>query len=150
MIASLIMLHIYDKIPHESIPLIKDKLNKLDKLGLAKFILRLPLLRLYNIEVVFWIGGVLLGMLGIGRFMIGDKLIGTLKITLLGLSYCIMLAGSIIGEFTEYKLLTFILITIGYIGFIMVAIWWIVDIFLLGTKTRRKNLSKILMSFQIK
>ncbi|STQ86938.1 hypothetical protein LS73_006620 [Helicobacter muridarum] len=149
MIASLIMLHLYNKIPPESIPFIKDKLHKLDKLGLAKTILRMPLLRMYNVEIVFWVGGVLLGILGVGRFMVGDKLIGSLKITLIIISLLSIIASIIVNKFTEYEF-SFVLVIIGYTMITIATIWWIIDIFLISARARRKNLNKLLMAFQIK
>ena len=90
MVPSLIMLHIYDKIPSESLIIVKEKLKKLDKVGLAKFILKLPAVKLHDINTVFWVGSVILGVFGVGRFMIGDKLIGALKLTLLIISYILL------------------------------------------------------------
>ncbi len=144
MISSLIVLHVYDKIPSESIVLVKDKLKKLDKVGLAKIAIGLPLIHLYNVQMVFWVGSVILGIFGVGRFMIGDKLIGTLKVTLLFLSYIILMVSAVFSHLSDYNLISIALLIIGYIGLLCVSIWWGLDLFLISSKTKRANLNKLL------
>lgn len=149
MVPSLIMLHIYDKIPNESLNLVRAKLKKLDKIGLAKIVIGLPALRLYNVSMVFWVGSVILGLFGVGRFMIGDKLIGALKVTLLFLSYVLLAVSLALALFPNLSLIAIILMISGYVGLLIAAIWWGIDIFLISTKTKRVNLNKILALFQL-
>ncbi len=147
MVSSLIMLHLYDKIPNESIMLVKDKLKKLDKVGLAKIAIGLPLVRLYDVQIVFWIGSVILGIFGVGRFMIGDRLIGAFKVTLLILSYLMLMISAVFSHLADMTFISLVFLIIGYIGLLGVAIWWGLDILLITSKTKRANLNKLLRLF---
>lgn len=147
MVPSLIMLHIYDKIPNESLAIVRDKLKKRDKVGLAKVVIGLPALKLHNVGMVFWVGSVILGLFGVGRFMIGDKLIGALKLTLLFLSYILLALSLALALFPGFGLMAVVLMIIGYVGLLAAAIWWGIDIFLISTKTKRVNLNKLLALF---
>lgn len=149
MVPSLIMLHIYDKIPNESFNIVRGKLKKLDKIGLAKIVIGLPALKLHNVSMVFWVGSVILGLFGVGRFMIGDKLLGILKITLLFLSYILLAASLALALFPEYAAIAVYIMIAGYVGLLACTIWWGIDIFIISTKTKRVNLNKILMLFTL-
>lgn len=150
MVASLIMLHLYDKIPTESTPIIKNKLNKLDKLGLAKVVLRLPLVKLYHVGLVFWVGSVILGIFGVGRFMIGDRILGILRALLFVLSYCTLISLPLINHLLpELELLPMVLTIVGYSGLVLVGLWWIADIVVITSTVKKKNLNKLLMLFQL-
>ncbi len=148
MVPSLIMLHIYDKIPSESLIIVKEKLKKLDKVGLAKFILKLPAVKLHDINTVFWVGSVILGVFGVGRFMIGDKLIGALKLTLLIISYILLAISYIMALFPNLNIISIVLMIMGYVGLAIVTIWWGLDIFMITSKAKRANLNRILYLFQ--
>ncbi|RDU67084.1 hypothetical protein CQA53_02170 [Helicobacter didelphidarum] len=150
MVPSLIMLHVYDKIPPESIVLVRSKLKKLDKLGLAKVVVGLPAIKLHDVGMVFWVGSVILGMFGVGRFMIGDKLIGALKITLLFLSYVFIALGSLLNVFPNINpLIGSMCMIAGFVGLLIVVVWWGLDMFLITSKTRRANLNKLLALFHM-
>lgn len=144
MVSSLIMLHLYDKIPSESIMLVKDKLKKLDKVGLAKIVIGLPLLKLYNVQIVFWIGSVILGIFGVGRFMIGDRVVGAFKVSLLLISYTLLMISAVLASLSGLAIISLCLLIAGYIGLLGVAIWWGLDIFLIIPKAKRANLNKVL------
>lgn len=144
MVSSLIMLHLYDKIPSESIMLVKDKLKKLDKVGLAKIVIGLPLLKLYNVQIVFWIGSVILGIFGVGRFMIGDRVVGAFKVSLLLISYALLMISAVLASLSGLAIISLCLLIAGYIGLLGVAIWWGLDIFLIMPKAKRANLNKVL------
>ena len=137
MVPSLIMLHLYDKIPNEGVTLVKDKLKKLDKVGLAKIVIGLPLLKLYNVQMVFWVGSVILGIFGVGRFMIGDRVIGALKVSLL----------AVFTHLSDLAIVSLSLLIAGYVSLVGVAIWWGLDMFLIMPKAKRANLNKILHLF---
>lgn len=147
MIPSLIMLHLYDKIPNESFTLVKDKLRKLDKVGLAKIVIGLPLLKLHNVQMVFWVGSVILGIFGVGRFMIGDRVIGALKVSLLLISYALLMISAVFVQLSDLALISLIFLVTGYIGLVGVAIWWGLDMFFILPKAKRANLNKILHLF---
>lgn len=144
MVPSLIMLHLYDKIPNESITLVKEKLKKLDKVGLAKIVIGLPLLKLHNVQIVFWVGSVILGIFGVGRFMIGDRIIGAFKVSLLLISYALLMISAVLTHLSGLAVISLCLLIAGYVGLIGVAIWWGLDMFLIMPKAKRANLNKIL------
>lgn len=147
MVPSLIMLHLYDKIPNEGITLVKGKLKKLDKVGLAKIVIGLPLLKLYNVQMVFWVGSVILGIFGVGRFMIGDRVIGALKVSLLFISYALLMISAVFTHLSDLTIVSLSLLIAGYVGLVGVAIWWGLDMFLIIPKAKRANLNKILHLF---
>lgn len=147
MVASLIMLHLYDKIPDEGVAVVKNKLKRLDKIGLAKVVIGLPLIKLYNTQMIFWVGSVILGIFGVGRFMIGDKIIGALKVSLLLVSYALLMISAVFTHLSELEIISLSLLIVGYIGLVGVAIWWGLDIFLVMPKAKRANLNKILHLF---
>ena len=149
MVPSLIMLHLYDKVPPESNGLIREKLKKLDKIALAKFVIALPSVKLFNVSMVFWVGSVILGVFGVGRFMIGDRLIGALKVTLMFFSYILLALSTALTHFVGYESFSVILMIVGFVGLLCVVIWWGIDIFLIVSKTRKENLNKILMLFNL-
>lgn len=144
MVPSLIMLHLYDKIPDESIVLVKEKLKKLDKVGLAKIVIGLPLLKLHNIQIVFWVGSIILGIFGVGRFMIGDRVVGAFKVSLLLISYALLMISAVLAHLSDLDLISLCLLIAGYVGLLGVAIWWGLDIFLIMPKAKRANLNKVL------
>ncbi len=148
MVPSLIMLHLQDKIPNESTVFVKDKLKKLDKMGLAKIVVGMPALKLNDINIVFWIGSIMLGIFGVGRFMIGDRIIGFLKLFLLFLSYMLLIVGILVISQPSYGTFGLILMIMGYIGILACIVWWGIDIFLISAKARKHNLNKILRLFQ--
>ena len=139
-----IMLHLYDKIPDESIVLVKEKLKKLDKVGLAKIVIGLPLLKLHNIQIVFWVGSIILGIFGVGRFMIGDRVVGAFKVSLLLISYALLMISAVLAHLSDLDLISLCLLIAGYVGLLGVAIWWGLDIFLIMPKAKRANLNKVL------
>lgn len=144
MVPSLIMLHLYDKMPDESIVLVKEKLKKLDKVGLAKIVIGLPLLKLHNIQIVFWVGSIILGIFGVGRFMIGDRVVGAFKVSLLLISYALLMISAVLAHLSDLDLISLCLLIAGYVGLLGVAIWWGLDIFLIMPKAKRANLNKVL------
>lgn len=115
MVPSLIMLHLHDKIPSESFVFVKDKLKKLDKIGLAKFVVGMPGLKLHDINIVFWVGSIMLGVFGVGRFMIGDRIVGFLKLFFLTLAYMFLIIGYVIVGLPSYGTFGLILMVIGYV-----------------------------------
>ena len=86
----------------------------------------------------------MLGNLGVARFMIGDMMLGFIRLglTILGIFIGIFIELSSFNNNTEY--LEFIS------GFILLIswIWWIVDLFLVGKKLRKQNLEKIINIMQ--
>ena len=110
--------------------------------------MKLPAVKLHDINTVFWVGSVILGVFGVGRFMIGDKLIGALKLTLIIISYILLAISYIMALFPNLNIISIVLMIMGYVGLAIVTIWWGLDIFMITSKAKRANLNRILYLFQ--
>lgn len=134
-----IMMMVQDKLPKDMISLsnLRDRLDKLSDAKREELVQKLPMLNLKSPALVFWVGSFLFGHLGVGRFMIGDTLLGGIR---LGLFILYLMSG-----FFAFISVT-AGITISSIAVIVMGIWWIVDLFITGKKLRKKNLDKILQA----
>ncbi|MCR8697032.1 MULTISPECIES: hypothetical protein [Campylobacter] len=132
-----VLLIIQDKLPKDgaSSVILKDKFESLSQDKQKDFISKLSQIKLKSPAFVFWVGSFLLGNLGVGRFMIGDKILGFIRLGLTILSIYLDLSS----YNTEF--LTSIVIIINWI-------WWIVDLFLVGKKLRKQNFEKIINLMQ--
>ncbi|EIW9953730.1 hypothetical protein MG150_000741 [Campylobacter upsaliensis] len=132
-----VLMSIGDKLPRDGIASValKDKFEKLSEESQKSAITQLSVLNLKSPALVFWVGTFLLGALGVGRFMIGDMVLGfaRLVLTVLGIVVAIFYASSM-NDFVG--LLYGLLALTNWI-------WWIVDMFLVGKKLRKKNYEKI-------
>lgn len=134
-----IMMMVQDKLPKDMISLsnLRDRLDKLSDAKREELVQKLPMLNLKSPALVFWVGSFLFGHLGVGRFMIGDTLLGGIR---LGLFILYLMSG-----FFAFISVT-AGITISSIAVIAMGIWWIVDLLITGKKLRKKNLDKILQA----
>ncbi|EAL3911264.1 hypothetical protein A0Z32_05565 [Campylobacter upsaliensis] len=134
---NMVLMSIGDKLPRDGVASVtlKDKFEKLSEESQKNAITQLSVLNLKSPALVFWVGTFLLGALGVGRFMIGDMVLGfaRLVLTVLGIVVAIFYASSM-NDFVGllYRLLA-----------LTNWIWWIVDMFLVGKKLRKKNYEKI-------
>ncbi|CAG9469303.1 hypothetical protein AAIL08_000699 [Campylobacter upsaliensis] len=132
-----VLMSIGDKLPRDGVASVtlKDKFEKLSEESQKNAITQLSVLNLKSPALVFWVGTFLLGALGVGRFMIGDMVLGfaRLVLTVLGIVVAIFYASSM-NDFVG--LLYGLLALTNWI-------WWIVDMFLVGKKLRKKNYEKI-------
>ncbi len=131
-----VLLIIQDKLPKDgaSSVILKDKFESLSQDKQKDFISKLSQIKLKNPAFVFWVGNFLLGNLGVARFMIGDKILGFIRLGLAILNIYI--------ELSSYN--TEFLTSIALI----IWIWWIVDLFLVGKKLRKQNFEKIINLMQ--
>lgn len=128
-----IMMMLQDKLPKDpaSVTALREKLDKTSEAKKDELMKNLPFLNLKSPALVFWVGAFLFGWIGLGRFMIGDKLHGGLRLGMLILCIIVDIAGmSVIAQ--------------GLGSWFL--IWQIVDLFFIGKKTRKKNLDKILQA----
>ncbi|EAH5903461.1 hypothetical protein F2N09_07045 [Campylobacter upsaliensis] len=134
---NMVLMSIGDKLPRDGVASVtlKDKFEKLSEESQKNAITQLSVLNLKSPALVFWVGTFLLGALGVGRFMIGDMVLGfaRLVLTVLGIVVAIFYASSM-NDFVG--LLYGLLALTNWI-------WWIVDMFLVGKKLRKKNYEKI-------
>lgn len=137
-----VLLIIQDKLPKDGVSsvILKDKFESLSQDKQKDFISKLSEIKLKSPAFVFWVGNFLLGGLGVARFMIGDMILGFIRLgwAILG----IFIELSSFNNNTEY--LEFIS------GFTLLIswIWWIVDLFLVGKKLRKQNFEKIINLMQ--
>ncbi|WP_096016993.1 hypothetical protein [Campylobacter lanienae] len=123
-----VLLIIQDKLPKDGVSsaILKDKFESLSQDKQKDFISKLSQIKLKSPAFVFWVGSFLLGNLGVARFMIGDMLLGFIRLGLVILDIFIELS------FNNASIL------------LVIWIWWIVDLFLVGKKLRKQNLEKII------
>lgn len=133
-----ILMSVQDKLPKNlgEQQQLRDRLDSLDEQQRNEFMAKIPLLKLKSPKFVFWVGSFLFGGFGVGRFMIGDKILGVarLTITILAIVFSNLATesnSSIINGITLWCA-------------IITNIWWIADLFLVGKKLRKQNLDKLL------
>jgi len=128
-----IMMMLQDKLPKDpaSVMALREKLDKTSEAKKDELMKNLPFLNLKSPALVFWVGSFLFGAFGVGRFMIGDKLHGGLRLGLCVIYFISAFAA--MGVITQ-----------GLGSWLL--IWTIVDLFFIGKKTRKKNLDKILQA----
>lgn len=136
---------IQDKLPKDPMALItlREKFEKLDESKKQAVVTQIPLLNLKSPAFVFWVGNFLFGTFGVARFMIGDKVLGFVRlgitILVIILSIMVSLSASLydLGAAKFFYNLSNLVVVVN-------SIWWFVDLFLVGKKLRRKNLEKIM------
>ncbi len=129
---NLILTQLQSKLPNDfaKIAILMDKINTLSPAKQEEVANKFAYLELKSSALVFWLGTFFLGGWGVGRFMIGDTLLGFIRLAL-------ALLG-IIFQFTHAApALIFLL------GLVQI-IWWIADMFLVGPKLREQNYQKVL------
>lgn len=127
-----VLLIIQDKLPKDGVSsaILKDKFESLSQDKQKDFISKLSQIKLKSPAFVFWVGNFLLGNLGVARFMIGDMILGFIRLGLAILDIFIELS------FSNASIL------------LVIWIWWIMDLFLVGKKLRKQNLEKIINLMQ--
>lgn len=134
-----LLMALQDKMPKDAVSamLLRDKLDKASEAKKNELMQILPMLNLKSPALVFWVGCFLLGWLGVGRFMVGDIVLGVLRLVLglTDLSLALVVRDM---DFDESIVLVFLLVNLADI------VWWIVDMFLVGKKARQQNLEKVL------
>ncbi|MCR2062457.1 hypothetical protein [Campylobacter helveticus] len=132
-----VLMSINDKLPKDGVAFVtlKDKFEKLSEESQKNAITQLSVLNLKSPALVFWVGTFLLGALGVGRFMIGDMVLGFARLVLTVLAI-------VVGIFYASSMNDFVGLLYGLLT-VANWIWWIVDMFLVGKKLRKKNYEKI-------
>ncbi len=111
---------------------LRDKLDKMSEAKRDEFAkTTLLMLNLKSPTKVFWLGSFLFGTFGVGRFMIGDKVLGGIRLAL----FLLIIVAGMLG----FAIVSSVLNVISWI-------WWIVDLFIVGPKLRRQNLAKVLQA----
>lgn len=84
-----VLLIIQNKLPKDGVysVMLKDKFESLSQDKQKDFISKLSQIKLKSPAFVFWVGSFLLGNLGVARFMIGDMILGFIRLGLTILYY---------------------------------------------------------------
>ncbi len=91
------------------------------------------MIKLKSPALVFWVGTFLFGAFGVSRFMIGDWVLGLIR---LGITIVAMFCGILMITYSALGIIYGLLWLVNWI-------WWIVDMFLVGKKLRKQNFEKI-------
>lgn len=154
-----ILASIQGKLPKDlmAITTIKEKIEKLNETKKQEVISQISTLDLKSPALVFWVGNFIFGNFGIARFMIRDKVLGFIRLVI-----CILYIMTLIlslslgmGELAasldeDYEASNSTIAGAALLGilstgiFIIMSIWWLVDLFLVGKKLRRQNFDKIM------
>ncbi|WP_213274842.1 hypothetical protein [Campylobacter vulpis] len=136
-----VLMSIGNKLPRDGVASItlKDKFEKLSEESQKSAITQLSVLNLKSPALVFWVGTFLLGGFGVGRFMIGDMILGFVRLGL-NLPFIMTMVIATASGISEDHILTQVS---GLSMFANWTVWWIVDMFLVGKKLRKKNYEKI-------
>ncbi|WP_407927903.1 hypothetical protein [Campylobacter molothri] len=123
-----VLFSVQDKLPKDGISAmtLKEKFESLSEAKQQEVVSNIPMLGLKSPALVFWVGTFLFGAFGVGRFMIGDKVLGFMRLGLF-LSFIIF----IILSATISPIFAFLCI----FSYVAIPIWQIVDMFLVGKKT---------------
>lgn len=154
-----VLLNIQGKLPKDlmAITTLKEKFEKLSDDKKQEAISQISMLNLKSPAFVFWVGNFIFGNFGVARFMIGDKVLGFIRLVICIL-YIITFISSFslgMGEFSAsldegYEASNSTIAGAAFLGilstslFIIMNIWWLVDLFLVGKKLRRQNFDKIM------
>lgn len=138
-----VLLIIQDKLPKDGVSsaILKDKFESLSQNKQKDFISKLSQIKLKSPAFVFWVGNFLFGSFSVAHFMIGDMMLGFIRLGLMILYY-IFIVLSLFNNNTEYPEF------ISVFMYLIISIWWIVDLFLVGKKLRKQNLEKIINLMQ--
>ncbi len=90
------------------------------------------MLKLKSPALVFWVGTFLFSPFGVGRFMIGDMVLGFVRLAFVIIPIIFNIVAS-----ESLQNIAYILVIVNW------TIWWIVDMFLVGKKLRKQNYEKI-------
>lgn len=146
----LLLMGMQDKLPKDiaTLNVLRQKLDSLSPQAREEIGQELVALKLKSPAFVFWVGSFVFGNLGVGRFMIGDSLLGALRLLLLILYfvfYFICYGSMMDGEMPSDGMLAAVFIL--WIGNFA---WWVVDLFIVGKKLRLKNLEKVFQLIETK
>lgn len=121
-----------DYFPADSIMFIKERLTFLDNDRWS--ILSTLSFRNPTTALLISVGA---GILGVGRFYLGQPLLGILKLALIIVFYISYIACMFNDDFS-------VIMLICGVSLIAALIWWIVDLFLIPNTTRSINYNKLL------
>ncbi|EDP8243693.1 hypothetical protein GSG09_07035 [Campylobacter jejuni] len=129
-----VLSNIGDKLPRDGLAAItlKEKFERLSEERKKDVLNQLPMLKLKSPTLVFWVGTFLFDPFGVGRFMIGDMVLGFVRLAFVIIPIIFNIVAS-----KSLQNIAYILVIVNW------TIWWIVDMFLVGKKLRKQNYEKI-------
>ncbi|PAF50265.1 hypothetical protein BKH43_05020 [Helicobacter sp. 13S00401-1] len=140
-----ILLNLSGKLPKDSIALgiLKEKLDKLSDKQRDEFYQKVIMARLKSPSLIFWVGSFLFGSLGVGRFMVGDILLGIIRLALSIVFIVLTLVDKTNLENYNF-MLTSSDASVGGMLLWAIKAWWFIDLFLVGKRARDLNMKKCL------
>ncbi|HEF6794501.1 TPA: hypothetical protein SAV48_000832 [Campylobacter jejuni] len=129
-----VLSNIGDKLPRDGLAAItlKEKFERLSEERKKDVLNQFPMLKLKSPTLVFWVGTFLFGPFGVERFMIGDMVLGFVRLAFVIIPIIFNIVAS-----KSLQNIAYILVIVNW------TIWWIVDMFLVGKKLRKQNYEKI-------
>lgn len=134
-----------DYLPNDLFKLeaLRDKIEKLDKKASEDLSFKLNMLEFINPNILFWVGCVLLGMLGADRFMIKSVGLGILKLALFLLTLLFLVGFIELAQEFALKDLRDEFIACFSLSTLVFS-FWIADWFLVPRKYKDQNYEKII------
>lgn len=131
----LLFTQIQNKLPSDiaKIATLKDKFDALSEPKQKNAASKIASLELKSPALVFWLGTFFLGGWGVGRFMIGDTLLGFIRLAL-----------ALLGIVLALNAVRPLMLLLAIVQWI----WWIADMFLVGLKLREQNYQKVLHAIE--
>lgn len=138
--SNMLLMSLQDKLPNDQMKLhaLKERLDKMDEQGREDFLLKTNTLGLCNPKMVFWVGAFLLGYWGVAWFMLKNIPLFIAKFSI----WAVMFLIGIIGIVAD----SVVLDKISDLLFVVVLIWFVVDLFIVGKRAREFNYQKIMQS----
>ena len=136
----MLLMSLQDKLPNDQMKLhaLKERFDKMDEKGREDFLLKTNMLGLCNPKMVFWVGGFLLGFFGVAWFMLKNMPLFIAKFSIWAVMFLIGVIGTIADSVVLDKISDFL--------FIIVFIWFVVDLFIVGKRARELNYQKIMQA----
>ena len=136
--SNMILMSVQDKLPKDFLEQqqLKEKLDSLDEKSRDELMAKIPMLGLKSPAFVFWIANFCFGWLGVARFMIGDMVLGGVRLALVVIFF--VFSVIVAGDSNS------VLARLGSLCLFIIMVWNIVDLFLVGKKLRKQNLNKLL------
>lgn len=136
----MLLMSLQDKLPNDQMKLhaLKERFDKMDEKGREDFLLKTNMLGLCNPKMVFWVGGFLLGFFGVAWLMLKNMPLFIAKLSVWAVMFLIGVIGIIADSVVLDKISDFL--------FIIVFIWFVVDLFIVGKRAREFNYQKIMQA----
>lgn len=141
-----LLVMIGDKLPKNDpvgINILKERLDKLSETQREKLMRQLNIKRLKDPMMVFWVGSVLCGILGVGRFMLGDTVSGIIRLIIALVCFACWIAVEIFNQAGGNENIGVIFTLSAVISTWTIIICYVADLFIVDKKLKNQNLKLI-------